>query len=139
MRRVGPVRPLRGQRFGINIAWFSTVSLQGCSERRLCSCVLGEFPIDLADETSSGLDLPPSVNGHRKCDTFGTRRGGSGATGAGRSEKGSGRRASPGPAVFRALRRDGPGGGRVDGLGELGMAAHPVAVAPDVDHVAAVQ
>ena len=55
MRRVGAVRPLRGQRFGINIAWFSTVSLQGCSERRLCSCVLGEFPIDLADETSSGF------------------------------------------------------------------------------------
>ena len=52
MPRVGAVRPLRGQRFGINIAWFSTVSLQGCSERRLCSCVLGEFPIDLADETS---------------------------------------------------------------------------------------
>ena len=59
MRRVGPVRPLRGQRFGINIAWFSTVSLQGCSERRLCSCVLGEFPIDLADETSrEGLNNP---------------------------------------------------------------------------------
>ncbi len=60
MRRVGAVRPLRGQRFGINIAWFSTVSLQGCSERRLCSCVLGEFPIDLADETSSGLSWSAS-------------------------------------------------------------------------------
>ena len=68
------------------------------------------------------------------------------AEGAERPERGvprkeSGRRASPGPAVFRALRRDGPGfSGRVDGLGELGMAAHPpLAVAPDVDHVAAVQ
>ena len=60
MRGVGAVRPLRGQRFGINIAWFSTVSLQGCSERRLCSCVLGEFPIDLADETSSGLSWSAS-------------------------------------------------------------------------------
>ena len=59
MRRVGPVRPLRGQRFGINIAWFSTVSLQGCSERRLCSCVLGEFPIDLADETSRAASPSP--------------------------------------------------------------------------------
>ena len=31
------------------------------------------------------------------------------------------------------------GGGRVDCLGELDVAAHPVAVAPDVDHVGAVE
>ena len=64
MRRVGPVRPLRGQRFGINIAWFSTVSLQGCSERRLCSCVLGEFPIDLAEGATAfgvSVDYPKPV------------------------------------------------------------------------------
>ena len=41
--------------------------------------------------------------------------------------------------MFGALRRDGPGGGRVDGLGEFGVPSHPVAVAPDVDDVAAVE
>ena len=42
-------------------------------------------------------------------------------------------RGSRGLRVLGVLDRDGPGGGRVDGLGEFGVASHPVAVAADVD------
>ena len=51
----------------------------------------------------------------------------------------SGHPSCPGFGVCGVLRRDGPGGGRVDGLGELGVASHAVAVAADVDDVAAVE
>ena len=45
----------------------------------------------------------------------------------------------PPPPVFGMLCGDGAGGSWVDGFGEFGVALHPVAVAPSVDDVAAVE
>ncbi len=64
-----------------------------------------------------------SVKGHRKCPT--SREGGAGAFGGHEVE------ARGGETVA--------GRAGVDGLGEIGVSAHAVAVSADVDDVAAVQ
>ena len=68
----------------------------------------------------------------------GPRRGGSGATGAGRA-RGLWRAATTGFPIAGALGCEGPGGRWVDRLGEFGVAPHPVAVTADVDDVATVE
>ena len=91
------------------------------------------WTLDCPRETGEG------VNGHRKYDTSRTaaRREQSDRSEAVRKDLvGAHHRVLP---CSERSSETAPGGGRVDGLGELGMAAHPVAVAPDVDHVAATE
>ena len=65
--------------------------------------------------------------------------GGSVATGAGPGGPGGSEGiASPVLFLLGLLCRDSPCGGWVDGSGELGVVAHPVAVAADVDDVSTV-
>ena len=69
-----------------------------------------------------------------KCTLWGSPRSGRSAPSTGAPD-GTGTPFMPRFPVPGGLRRDRPGGGCVDGLGELGTAADAVAVAPDVDHV----
>ena len=85
-----------------------------------------------------GRPVHHGVNGHPKSDIFGHPKSDT-FRDVPRRERSDGSGASRGARVCRALRRDGPGSRRVDGLGEFGVASHPVAVAPDVDDVAAVK
>ena len=71
-----------------------------------------------------------NVNGHRRSDTSGP---------APRRERSDRSGAGPGSLSGGALGGQGLGGRWVDRLGELGVAPHPVAVAADVDDVAAVE
>ena len=72
------------------------------------------------------------------CTHRGSPREGSGATPTGAPAAGLGPLMPP-PSRSGVLGSDRSRGGRMDRLGEFGVAAQPVAVAPDVDDVAPVQ